>query len=429
MSTKIVIRGRIPLHGEVSVSGMKNAALPILFATVLVNDVCVLENIPNISDISDTLEILHSMGADVTYLSPTTVRVDTRELQGGIAPLELVGKMRASNYLLGAELARFGEARVGYPGGCDFSRRPLDQHFKGFEALGAIEIKEHNYIHLKAEHPMEAANIHLDIPSVGATVNIMLASVFLSGTTVIDNVAKEPHIVDLASFLNSCGANITGAGTSRIKVTGVEKLQGCTYSVIPDMIEAGTFMAAAAITHGCVKIHNVIPKHVESITTKLLEMGVSVEEADDESILVRAENPFKSVNIKTQYYPGFPTDMHPQFIPLLCLSEGMSSLQEAVWEHRFSYVPELQRMGAQLIHDGRTVTVLGVETLYGATVQARDLRAGAALIIAALAAEGTTEIDGVEYIKRGYDSIVQKLAQLGADIAEVTVPNSEASQI
>ncbi len=427
MSTKIVIRGQNPLHGEVTISGMKNAALPILFATVLVEDVCVLENIPNISDISDTLEILHSMGAGIAYLTPTTVRLDTRQMQGGVAPLELVGRMRASNYLLGAELARFGEARVGYPGGCDFSRRPLDQHFKGFEALGASEIKEPNYIHFKPVDgsKMAAATVHLDIPSVGATVNIMLASVFLPGTTVIDNVAKEPHIVDLASFLNSCGANITGAGTSRIKITGVEKLHGCTYSIIPDMIEAGTFMAAAAITGGNVKIKNVIPKHVESITIKLLEMGVTVEETDDETVHVVAREPFRSANIKTQYYPGFPTDMHPQFVPLLCLAEGMSSLQEAVWEHRFSYVPELQRMGAQLIHDGRTVTVLGVDKLYGAPVQAKDLRAGAALIIAALAAEGTTEIEGVEFIKRGYDSIVQKLAHLGADIAEMTVTSTE----
>ena len=278
MATKIVIRGGTPLHGEVCISGMKNAALPILFASILVKDVCTLENIPNVSDITTTLEILDAMGASISYRTPTTVRIDTTHMRGDAAPYELVKKMRGSTYLLGAGLGRFGRANVGYPGGCDFGTRPLDQHMKGFEALGAQTSMENGFIQVSAKERLSGASVYFDVASVGATVNVILASVLANGTTVIDNAAREPHIVDLANFLNSCGANITGAGTPVIKVRGVETLHGCSYSIIPDMIEAGTFMVAAAATRGCVRIRNVIPKHVETITAKLLEMGVEVED-------------------------------------------------------------------------------------------------------------------------------------------------------
>ena len=428
MSTKIVIHGGSPLLGEVSISGMKNAALPILFASILVKDVCVLENIPNVSDITHTLEILHSMGASVSYKSPTTVRIDTTHLRGGSAPAELVKKMRGSTYLLGAELGRFGKAAVGWPGGCDFGSRPLDQHMKGFEALGATVATDSGQISLSTTKPLCGNSVYFDVASVGATVNIILASVLAEGLTVIDNAAREPHIVDLANFLNSCGANITGAGTPVIKVRGVKELHGCTYTIIPDMIEAGTFMVATAATGGCVRIRNVIPKHVESITAKLCEMGVTVEEDNDESLLVSVQNERKNVNIKTLPYPGFPTDMHPQFAALLCLAGGVSCIQEGIWEHRFRYVDELRKMGATVMLDSRTATFVGVGKLNGAPVDATDLRAGAALIIAGLAADGVTEISGVDYIYRGYDNIVEKLSRLGAKISEVTIPDPELIQ-
>ena len=428
MATKIVIRGGTPLHGEVCISGMKNAALPILFASILVKDVCTLENIPNVSDITTTLEILDAMGASISYRTPTTVRIDTTHMRGDAAPYELVKKMRGSTYLLGAGLGRFGRANVGYPGGCDFGTRPLDQHMKGFEALGAQTSMENGFIQVSAKERLNGASVYFDVASVGATVNVILASVLANGTTVIDNAAREPHIVDLANFLNSCGANITGAGTPVIKVRGVETLHGCSYSIIPDMIEAGTFMVAAAATRGCVRIRNVIPKHVETITAKLLEMGVEVEEENGETIWVRGSAEYRNVNIKTLYYPGFPTDMHPQFAPLLCLSGGVSCIQESIWEHRFRYVDELRKMGATIMLDSRTATIVGVEKLCGAPVEASDLRAGAALVIAGLAAEGVTEISGVEYIYRGYDSFVEKLAHLGADISEVTIKETEQIQ-
>ena len=428
MSTKIVIHGGSPLLGEVFISGMKNAALPILFASILVKDVCVLENIPNVSDITHTLEILHSMGASVSYKSPTTVRIDTTHLRGGSAPAELVKKMRGSTYLLGAELGRFGKATVGWPGGCDFGSRPLDQHMKGFEALGATVTTDSGQINLSTTKPLCGNSVYFDVASVGATVNIILASVLAEGLTVIDNAAREPHIVDLANFLNSCGANITGAGTPVIKVRGVKELHGCTYTIIPDMIEAGTFMVATAETGGCVRIRNVIPKHVESITAKLCEMGVTVEEDNDESLLVSVQNERKNVNIKTLPYPGFPTDMHPQFAALLCLAGGVSCIQEGIWEHRFRYVDELRKMGATVMLDSRTATFVGVGKLSGAPVDATDLRAGAALIIAGLAADGVTEISGVDYIYRGYDNIVEKLSRLGAKISEVTLPDPELIQ-
>ncbi|MBQ9773816.1 MAG: UDP-N-acetylglucosamine 1-carboxyvinyltransferase [Clostridia bacterium] len=423
-TTRMIIQGGRPLYGEIPVSGMKNAALPILFATILVGDVCTLENIPGVSDISTSLELLRQMGAQITYLSPTTVRIDTTYIKQGASPDELVRKMRGSSYLLGAELGRFGKARIVWPGGCDFGgSRPLDQHIKGFRALGARTDTEGGYIYAEAEEGLVGSSVYFDIASVGATVNVILAAVLAKGTTVIDNAAREPHIVDLANFLNACGANITGAGTSVIKIHGVSSLRGCIYTIIPDMIEAGTYMVAVAATGGCVRIRSVIPKHVESITTKLCEMGVEVIEEDD-SIVVKSDRRLNNVNIQTLYYPGFPTDMHPQFAVLLCIANGIGSIHEGIWANRFRYVDELCKMGATIMLDSQNATFVGVEKLTGAVVQATDLRAGAALVIAGLAAEGQTEIREVQYIKRGYDSIVEKLQGLGADITEITVDDT-----
>lgn len=427
MATKIIIQGGKPLKGDISISGMKNAALPILFATILVADVCVLENIPQVSDIATSLEILEQMGARISLRKKNTVRIDTSHIRQGTSPLELVKKLRGSTYLLGAELGRFGKATVGWPGGCDFGSRPLDQHMKGFEALGATTACENGFFHLRAEGDLRGNSVYFDVASVGATVNVILAAVLAQGTTVIDNAAREPHIVDLANFLNSCGANITGAGTPMIKIRGVQELHGCSYTIIPDMIEAGTYMVAAAATGGCVHVRSVIPKHIETITAKLMEMGVEVEEMDD-SVLVRSTGELRNVNIKTLYYPGFPTDMHPQFAPLLCLASGVSCIQESIWENRFRYVDELRKMGATIMLDTRTATFVGSGRLVGAPVEACDLRAGAAMVIAGLCAEGVTEISGVKYIKRGYDDIVGKLQALGAEIEEVTIPDPELIQ-
>ena len=364
------------------------------------------------------------MGAKITVRKNRSIRIDTAKIEQGSAPYDLVRQMRGSTYLLGAELGRFGTATVGWPGGCDFGSRPLDQHMKGFEALGATVSTDKGYIRLSAENGLRGSSVYFDVASVGATVNVILASVLAEGTTIIDNAAREPHIVDLANFLNSCGANITGAGTSVIKVHGVTELRGCTYTIIPDMIEAGTYMVAAAITGGNVKIRSVIPKHVETITAKLCEMGVAVEELDD-AVIVKGTGELRNVNIKTLPYPGFPTDMHPQFAPLLCLANGVSCVQEGIWENRFRYVDELRKMGASVRMDGRTATFLGIEKLEGAPVEAMDLRAGAALVIAGLAAEGETEIGGVKYIKRGYEDMIGKLKKLGADIEEIGTPIAE----
>lgn len=418
MSKHIFIRGGKPLQGEVAVSGMKNAALPILFATILVKGSCTLENIPPVSDIDTSLKILKQMGVLVQRDTPTTVTIDATNIQQGSSPYELVQKLRGSTYLLGAELGRFGKATIGWPGGCDFGHRPLDQHIKGFEALGAEVSTENGYIYVKAPQGLCGNSVYFDVTSVGATVNLMLASVLAKGTTVLDNAAKEPHIVDLANFLNSCGANITGAGTPVIKIRGVEELHGCTYSIIPDMIQAGTYMVAAAATHGRVRINSVIPKHVEAISAKLAEMGVYVEELD-EAVIVSAEDVqnFRNVNIKTLPYPGFPTDMHPQFAVLLCLADGVSCIYENIWTNRFRYADELKKMGANIIVDAPNATFIGIEHFSGAQISAMDLRAGAALLIAGLCANGITELSNVEYIERGYDDIVGKLRALGAEIS------------
>lgn len=423
MSTKMMIQGGRPLYGEIPVSGMKNAALPILYATVLVSDVCTLENIPGVSDIATSLELLRQMGAQITYLTPTTVRIDTTYIKQGTAPNELVRKMRASSYLLGAELGRFGKTRIAWPGGCDFGgQRPLNLHLKGFAALGAKTDSEGGFISAEAEEALHASSVYLDIASVGATVNMILAATLTEGTTVIDNAAREPHIVDLANFLNSMGADVRGAGTDVIKVRGVERLHGCTYSIIPDQIEAGTYMVAAAATNGNVLIKNVIPKHLESISTKLIECGAQVEEFDD-AVRVSLNSRAGKCNIKTMPHPGFPTDMQPQMAVLLALADGTSIISESIWSNRFRYVEQLNRMGASIKVDGQLAVVQGVEGLKGAPVKADDLRAGAAMIIAGLAASGTTEVEDIHHIDRGYEDVVEKFTALGASIKRVEIPD------
>lgn len=413
---KIIVRGGKPLYGNVNISGMKNAALPIIFASILVGDRCVVDNLPPVSDVELSLEILERMGATVERLGNNTVAIDTKNFQNGTSPKELVSKLRGSTYLLGAELGRFREACVGSSGGCDFGNRPIDQHIKGFQALGAKFHTDDTYNIVKAEHDcLYGAAVYLDIASVGATINVMLAATLANGKTTIDNAAREPHIVDVANFLNMCGARITGAGTSVIKIQGVPELHGCNYTILPDMIEAGTYMAAAAAAGGRVGIRGVIPKHVETVTAKLLEMNADVEMYED-IITVSRYGALGATNVKTYFYPGFPTDMHPQFSALLATANGTSVVTESVWESRFQYVEELCKMGADITVDGNRATIYGVPVLNGAEVTATDLRAGAALIIAGLTAEGETVIYGVEKIERGYDDIVGKLRALGADI-------------
>ena len=414
---KIVINGGTPLTGTVEISGAKNAALPILMGTILTGDRCVIENVPEILDVDLTLEILEKMGAKVRR-DHTTVEVDTKDVRPGISPYELVSRMRGSTYLIGAELGRFKKAKVGMTGGCNFGIRPIDQHIKGFEALGATVSTLGGFVEASAE-ALVGSEVYFDMVSVGATVNVILASVFATGTTVLENAAREPHIVDLANFLNSCGANIMGAGTDTIKIKGVESLHGSTYAIIPDMIEAGTFMLAAAATGGHVKINNVIPKHLDSISAKLSEMGVYIEELDD-AIIVKREGDMKSINVKTRPYPGFPTDMQPQMTALLCFAKGDGRVTEDVWDNRFRYIEELRKTGAQIDIAGKTALVHGGGALVGAPMRSVDLRAGAAMVIMGLAVSGRTEIIDIHTIERGYDNIVKKLRNLGADVRKVS---------
>ena len=418
---RYIVNGGHELNGNVEISGMKNAALPIVVASILTGEKCTIENLPAINDVQKSLDILEAMGAEITYISKNCVTIDSANVKGGISPYDLVSKMRGSTYLIGAELARFNHAKVGWPGGCDFGVRPIDQHIKAFEALGAkVSLDtENGYIYADAENGLHGNSVYFDVVSVGATINMMIASVLAKGKTVIENAAREPHIVDLANFFNTCGAKITGAGTSVIKITGVEKLHGCTYAIIPDMIEAGTFMAAVSAAGGRVCIKNVIPKHMESVSAKLEEMGMAIEELDD-SIIIEKVKPLKAIKIKTLPYPGFPTDMHPQLTSVLCCAEGESTVSEGVWENRFRYVEELQKMGADISVSGVTATVNGGKRLQGASVKAVDLRAGAAMIIAGLAADGSTEITNIISIERGYDDIVGKLRRLGASIEKAT---------
>ena len=425
--TKYVIHGGKPLFGEIDISGAKNAAVAIIPAALLVDGSCRIENIPQISDVTLILNILQELGADVRTVNRTTVDVDCSHIRNAKVPEELARKIRASYYLIGALLGRFGSAEVPPPGGCDFGGRPIDQHIKGFVAMGAEVDVRGGFIHARAEKGrMQGTHVYLDIVSVGATMNIMLAAVLAEGMTVIENAAKEPHIVDLANFLNSMGADIMGAGTDVIKVRGVQKLTGGTYSIIPDQIEAGTYMAAVAAAGGEVLIKNVIPKHLECITAKLEEMGVEVEEHDD-SVRVRRTGRLSRANIKTLPYPGFPTDMQPQITVVLCLAEGTSVVTEGVWDNRYRYVDEIRRMGAHIQVDGKIAVIEGVDKLTGAAVQACDLRAGAAMVIAGLAAQGTTEVDCVHYIERGYEDIVRKLSGIGADIRVVVMPEEKKS--
>lgn len=424
---KIVINGGAPLNGSITIGGMKNAALPVIFASILVEDKCVIENLPNVSDVTRSLEILEAMGAVVERRADGSVSIDTTIINQGSSPAEIVGKLRASTYLLGAELARFGKARVGWPGGCDFGIRPIDQHEKGFERLGATVSRDKGAICLDTGDAGLCGNsVYLDFASVGATINVMLAAAKAKGKTIIDNAAREPHIVAVASFLNACGAKIFGAGTSIIKIEGVEELHGCNYAIIPDMIEAGTYMVAAAAAGGSVEIKNVIPKHLETVTSKLREMGVDVDEYDDSVVVSREpETKMEPVNIKTLPYPGFPTDMHPQFAAILTIVDGTSKVTEGVWDNRFRYTDQLRRMGANISIAGKTAIIDGVEKLHGTTTTSVDLRGGAAVVIAALAAEGKTEIGSIQTLKRGYDDLVGKLKAVGADIKIIVTDDDE----
>lgn len=417
--TKYIVQGGHPLFGEVRISGAKNAAVAIIPAALLVDGVCCIENIPQISDVTALLKILEQLGANVRFLNRSSVEIDCRHISTTQVSQELAHKIRASYYLIGALLGRFGEAEVSMPGGCNFGGvRPIDQHVKGFVAMGA-EVREGDFICAKAEGGrMKGANIYLDVVSVGATMNIMMAAVLAEGTTVIENAAKEPHIVDLANFLNSMGADVKGAGTDTIRIFGVDKLHGGSYAIIPDQIEAGTYMAAVAACGGQVLVRGIIPKHMDCITAKLQEMGVQVEEQDD-TLLVRRSGKLHRANVKTLPYPGFPTDMQPQITVALCLAEGTSMVTEGVWDNRYRYVGELTRMGAQIRVEGRSAVVEGVDHLNAASVQAYDLRAGAAMVIAALAAEGTSEVSNVHYIERGYEDIIEKLRSIGAQIESV----------
>lgn len=418
---KYVIHGGKPLNGEVTISGAKNAAAAIIPAALLVDGVCRIENIPNISDASLLMKILKALGADIRLVNKNTVDIDCSGLSFNEAPYELMRKIRASYYFLGSMLGRFGKARASMPGGCNFGVRPIDQHIKGFNALGAeVEIRSGIICADTQEHGVIADHVYLDIASVGATINIMLAAVLAEGRTVIENAAKEPHIVDVANFLNSMGADIKGAGTSLIKVDGVSKLHGGFYSIIPDQIEAGTYIATVAGTGGELLIKNVIPKHLECITAKFQEMGVYIEERGD-AVFVRRDKPIKTANVKTMFYPGFPTDMQPQITAVLCQAEGTSIITEEVYKdsNRFKYVEELKKMGAHIHVDGRIAVVQGVEKLSGAPIKACDLRAGAAMVIAGLCAQGRTDIEDIYHIERGYENIVSKLRGLGARIAKV----------
>ncbi len=414
---KFVINGGKPLKGTVHISGAKNAAVAILPAVLLSDEPCIIENLPEISDVSSSLNALSSLGAIIKPINKSTVEIDPRPANSFIVSKEIAKGMRASSYFLGALLGRNLRAKIAPPGGCDFGVRPIDQHIKGFEALGARVIIENGMVDAKAKR-LSGCSIYLDVVSVGATINIMLAATKAEGLTVIENAAREPHIVDLANFLNSMGANIMGAGTGVIKIRGVSHLFGTTYSIIPDQIEAGTYMVAAAATMGDVLIDNVTPKHLESIVAKLVEVGAQITE-NDESIRVKMTSRPKKCNIKTMPHPGFPTDMQPQFATLLSIADGTSIVTEGVWDNRFRYVEQLTLMGADIQVDGKSAVITGVNRLNPSPVKSVDLRAGAAMIIAGLMAKGETTVEDIEHIDRGYEKLAEKLTMLGADIKRV----------
>ena len=416
---KYRINGGRPLHGEVEISGAKNAAVAIIPAALLVDGVCRIENIPQISDTDMLLTILAELGAKVSFINKSTIEMDCTNVRYQDAPYDLMRKIRASYYLIGSMLGRFGSAKTTMPGGCNFGVRPIDQHIKGMTALGAeIDVKNGFIYADAAGGRLRGARIYLDKVSVGATMNIMIAAVLASGRTIIENAAREPHIVDLANFLNSMGADVRGAGTDTIKVNGVDRLHGGSYTIIPDQIEAGTYMVAAAATGGEVLVKNVIPKHLESISAKLRETGTIVQEYED-SVLVKGASNLRRVNIKTMPYPGFPTDMQPQMGMLLCMANGTSVITEGIYDNRFKYVNELRKMGAEIQVDGRIAIIEGGRRLSGAQVMACDLRAGAAMVIAGMCATGTTEVEDIHFIERGYENFVGKLQKLGADISIV----------
>ena len=415
----LAINGGKRLTGEVMISGAKNAAVAIIPAAVCADGVCVIDNLPRIEDVSNYMDALSRIGVSCEFINDQTIRIvasGAGEVPGS-ANFESIRRMRASYYLIGALLGRYGHAEVALPGGCNFGSRPIDQHIKGFEAMGATVTTEHGMVIAHADKLM-GAQIYLDMASVGATINIMLAAVHAEGVTIIENAAKEPHIVDTANFLNILGAKVKGAGTDVIRITGVEKLRGGNYTIVPDMIETGTYMIASAITCGDVTVRNVIPKHMESVTAKLREMNCTIYEGDD-FIRVIGNRNMSPANIKTMYYPGFPTDLQPQMTALLTQASGVSIVSETVFDNRFQYVHELKRLGALVTVDGRTAVVEGGKALSGADVEATDLRAGAALVTAALAAEGETIITNIKYIDRGYEYIENKLSALGADIKRV----------
>ncbi len=418
-----MINGGRQLCGEVEISGAKNAAVAILPAALLTKGRCRIENVPDIKDVNHILEIMRQLGAKYEKIDRNTIEIDGSGVNQWVAEYEIVKRMRASYYLVGALLGRFKKAKVAMPGGCNFGERPIDQHTKGFEALGANVSLQQGMFDLEAKE-LRGNAIYMDVVSVGATINVMIAAVLADGLTVIENAAKEPHVVDVANFLNSMGANIKGAGTDVIRIKGVEELGSCTYALIPDQIEAGTFMMAAAASGGDVLVKNVIPKHLDAISAKLVEMGVEIQEYDD-AIRVRRTGPLHKANVKTLPYPGFPTDLQPIVVTLLTMAEGTSMVIEGVWENRFQYVDELRRLGAKISVSGRTAVIEGTPKLMGAYVKATDLRAGAAMIIAALMAEGTTRITNIHYIDRGYEHVEEKFGLLGAEIKRVEIEDEE----
>ena len=421
-----VMRGGKPLCGEVTIGGAKNAALGILAAAVMADEVVTIENLPNVRDINIMIQAIAETGAYVNRVDEHTVKINGSTIQSRCVDNESIRKIRASYYLLVALLGKFREVQVAFPGGCNIGSRPIDQHIKGFEGMGAEVDIRFGMIGVKAKE-LKGNHIYFDVSSVGATINIMLAASLAEGQTILENVAKEPHVVDVANFLNSCGANIKGAGTDVIRIKGVERLHGSTYSIIPDQIEAGTYMMAAVATRGDVLIKNVIPKHLEAITAKLVEIGASVEEFDD-AVRVIAKTRLGHTHVKTLPYPGFPTDMQPQITTLLALSEGTSIVTESVFENRFKFVDELAKMGATIKVEGNTAIIDGVGAMTGAGLSAPDLRAGAALVLAGLVAEGYTTVNQIEYIERGYEDFDQKMQALGADIEKIPVEDEKALQ-
>ena len=426
MENQFIIKGGTPLHGEVTIGGAKNAALGILAAAIMTDDTVLIDNLPDVRDINVLLEAIRGIGATVERINPHTVKINGSTIHDVTIDYDSIRKIRGSYYLLGALLGKYNKANVVLPGGCDIGSRPIDQHLKGFRALGATVNIEYGMINASADK-LIGKHIYFDVVTVGATINIMLASCMAEGRTVIENAAKEPHVVDVANFLNSMGANIKGAGTDKIRINGVPRLHSSEYSIIPDQIEAGTFMVAAAATKGDVLIKNVIPRHLEAISVKLIEIGATVEEFDD-AVRVSCNNRLMHTQIKTLPYPGFPTDMQPQISTLLALSSGTSIVTESLFENRFKYVDELSRMGASIKVEGNVAIIEGVDGLTGASITAPDLRAGAALVVAGLVANGYTTIDSIQYIERGYENFEGKITALGASMQKIPVDDERAVQ-